>query len=396
MDGQRRRVRKKARNRQPLRKGRQLTMSLKPVQTTETAKRQSNAKAASVTVVMPIRNEESHVERTLQQVLGQRRKGIDLEVLVVDGRSTDRTQELVQSVAAKHPEIRLLDNPKRLSSAARNVAIRHARGEYLVIIDGHCEIPSRSYFVDLVDAFQASGADCLGRPQPLDVTAASLLQRAVAAARASCLGHHPDSFIYTDSLQEAPALSVAIAYRGSVFKSVGLFDERFDACEDCELNYRVDQAGLRCVIDPRLTVRYQPRNSLAGLFRQLARYGRGRVRLARKHPASSSWKVLLPALLVLGVLAGPLVWYFVPLLWWFYLAAVGGYVATVVMTSIALAWRRRQPGLLTCLPLVFVVIHLGAGAGVLWELITGSSARVQTDASGIPAPAREILAKERP
>ena len=79
-----------------------------------------------------------------------------------------------------------------------------------------------------------------------------------------------------------PPQSVAIAYRREVFDRIGLFDERFDACEDVEFNQRADEAGLTCFFTPRVAVHYHPRSTLSGLFRQMARYGRGRVRLARR------------------------------------------------------------------------------------------------------------------
>ena len=109
---------------------------------------------------------------------------------------------------------------------------------------------------------------------------ASALQKAIAAARASWLGHHPDSFVYSSQEQFVPAKSVAVAYRRSVFDMVGLFDESFDTCEDVELNHRIDRAGLRCYFTPKIAIRYSPRLSLRALFLQMARYGRGRVRIA--------------------------------------------------------------------------------------------------------------------
>ena len=120
--------------------------------------------------------------------------------------------------------VRILDNPKLLSSAARNVGIRESQGEIVIIVDGHCEISDRRYLRKLADAFARSGADCIGRPQPLDVAGATLLQQAIAAARSSRLGHHPDSHIYSRTEKFVPALSVAVAYRRDVFDRVGHFD----------------------------------------------------------------------------------------------------------------------------------------------------------------------------
>src|SRR5207253_399201 len=100
----------------------------------------------------------------------------------------------------------------------------------------HCELDNPHYLAELADAFTARGADCVGRPQPLEVAGAGRLQRAIAAARASRLGHHPDSHIWSDRAGFVPPQSVAVAYRREVFEVVGLFDERFDACEDVEFN----------------------------------------------------------------------------------------------------------------------------------------------------------------
>ena len=169
-----------------------------------------------------------------------------------------------------------------------------------------------------------------------------------------------------------PAKSVAVAYRREVFDRVGGFDERFDACEDVELNHRIDRAGLRCFFTPAVQVRYFPRSSLRGLFRQMARYGRGRVRLLRKHPETFSPGGFIPAAWLAGLLAGPLLAMAWPPLWWVYGGAIAVYLAAVLATSAAIAVRRREPRLLGWLPFVFPTVHAGAGWGVLSEAFSSS------------------------
>jgi polysaccharide deacetylase family protein (PEP-CTERM system associated) len=321
-----------------------------------------------------VRNEAACIAATLGQLLAQDYPADRFEVLVADGRSTDDTRTIVSALADLHPNLRLLDNPGRLSSAGRNVALRAARGGIVLLIDGHCEIDNRHYLSDLADAFRRSGADCVGRPQPLDVTGATLLQRAVAAARASRLGHHPASHIYSDREGFVPPQSVAVAYRREVFDAVGWFDERFDACEDVELNHRAARAGRTCWLCPRVAVRYHPRGSLAGLFRQMVRYGRGRVRLLRKHPDTFSLSSLVPAAFLAGLLLGPAAACLLPALWAVYAGTITLYALLVAVTSAALAWRERDPGLLPLLPVVFGTVHLGAGAGLWLEALTGKAA----------------------
>ena len=323
-----------------------------------------------ITVIVPVRNEAAFIAVTIEQLTTQDYAPERFEVLVVDGRSTDATCQIVETLAESRPNLRVLDNPRRLSSAARNVGVQNSRGDLIVIVDGHCELDGRDYLLNLAEAFRRSGADCLGRPQPLDVTQASPLQEAIAAARSSWLGHHPDSFIYSRDEQFVPAQSVAVAYRRSVFDRVGMFDESFDACEDVELNHRIDRAALRCFFTPKIQMRYFPRSSLRGLFHQMARYGRGRVRLFRKHPETFSAGGFIPALWLVGLLAGPLASLAWPPLWWVYGGVLAVYAAAVLAASVQIALKQRKLPLLTWLPLTFPTIHAGAGWGVIRECLS--------------------------
>ena len=326
----------------------------------------------SISVIVPVRNEAACIGRTLAQLLEQDYPRDRFEVLVADGRSDDATRELVAELAARHANLRLLDNPRRWASAGRNRAVRAARGDLVVVVDGHCDVANRHYLRDLADAFARSGADCVGRPQPLDVSGASVLQRAVAAARSSWLGHQPASYIYADREGFVRPQSVAVAYRRSVFETVGLFDESFDACEDVEFNHRVHRAGLRCFFTPAVGVRYYPRGSLAGLFRQMVRYGRGRVRLLRKHPDTLSVPCLVPAAFVLGVVLGPAAAALAPWLGPVYAGTLGLYGLLVALATLTGVLRTRDVRLLPWLPVVFVAIHAGAGCGILRELVAGA------------------------
>jgi len=322
-----------------------------------------------ISVIVPVRNEAQHIQATLTQLVTQDYDSKRFEIIVVDGESTDETPALAREFVDRYENVRLLPNPRRLSSAARNIGIRQAHGDVVVIVDGHCEIPTDQMLWNAAKAFQTSGADCLGRPQPLDVSRATTLQRAIAAARSSWLGHHPDSYIYSSEPRFVPAKSVAVAYRRSVFDQVGYFDESFDACEDYEFNHRVDRAGLRCFFTPDVAVRYRPRGSLRGLFRQLVRYGRGRVRLARKHPETLGLGSLVPTAFVAGVATG----WTIALISWILAAVYFGiltlYAAIVLATSVLVGVRQRRLAFVWILPPVFLTIHCACGWGALAELL---------------------------
>jgi succinoglycan biosynthesis protein ExoA len=356
------------------------------------AARPGGAEAPFISVIVPVRNEAAFLGATLRGLLTQRYDPRRFEVLVAEGGSTDRTLDVIADWQADHSNLRLVANPRRWSSAGRNAAVRAARGDLVVLIDGHCQMDDPNYLNEIAAAFARGGADCVGRPQPLDVRGANRLQRTIAAARTSRLGHHPDSHVYSDREGLVPPQSVAVAYRRTVFEQVGLFDESFDACEDVELNHRVAQAGLTCFFTPRVAVRYHPRGTLTGLVRQMIRYGRGRVRLLRKHPETFTLAGFLPAAFLAGLVAGPLLAWWFPLLALVYGGVLGLYALTVAAFSIGLAWRERRWDLLPLFPLVFLAIHLGAGAGILWETL---ASRRSEPAEPELLPARPAVPRRR-
>ena len=227
----------------------------------------------------------------------------------------------------------------------------------------------------LAEAFQRSGADCIGRPQPLDVSGASTLQRAIAAARSSRLGHHPDSYIYSSKKASCRPRASPWPIAGPCSTRSATSTRRFDACEDVELNHRIDRAGLRCYFTPEVAVRYVPRDSLRGLFRQLARYGRGRVRLWRRHRDTFSPLAFVPLPFFSGVVLGLPLSFAASWLAALYVAVVGLYAAIVLTTSASIALRLQSLPLLLWLPLVFLTVHLASGMGMLLELFARSKRR---------------------
>lgn len=329
-----------------------------------------------VTVVMPVKNEERFIAQTLGAVLAQDYPAERFEVLVADGGSTDSTRAVVAEFMDRHPNVRLADNAKGRSSAGRNVGFTQGRGELFVVVDGHCHIPSRNLLRDTARLFEQKEVHCLGRPQRLTPPGLTAFQEAVALARSSVLGHGTDSLIYSDHEGYASPVSNGASYRREVFEQIGLVDESFDACEDVEFNLRVEQAGFRSYTSPALAVHYYPRESLAALARQMARYGAGRCRLWRKHPGKLG--AGMPAILGLtalvplapaGVAAGALS----PLPLWAGLlpaAALAAYAVSIAACSAVLAFGSRWRHL-RHLPLIFPVIHFGLGFGFLRELAEG-------------------------
>jgi len=329
-----------------------------------------------LSVIMPVRNEAEHIADSLDRLLAQRYEPGKLEIIVVDGMSEDATPQIVQEYAQKYPHIRYFGNPKRLSSAARNIAIRNAKGEAVIIVDGHCFMDGDDMLQRVDEAFTKSGADCLGRPIVVhEMKDAPLFQWANATARQSPLGHHPDSLMYSNQAQFAPASSTAIAYRMPVFEKVGTFDENFDAAEDMEMNTRVDAAGLKHWFEPALAIKYEPRKTVKGLAYQVSRYGRGRVRLWRKHRHTASLKSFAPGFFTFGAIVGLPLGFVAPFLppcfgvplFVTIFSILALYLLIVMAESARLAIMQKRATLFPGLIVAFMTIHFGYGWGILRE-----------------------------
>src|SRR5439155_1291403 len=91
-------------------------------------------------VLTPVLNEERQISDTVTAMQAQRFDG-EVEFLFMDGRSEDRTKEILEELAKSDPRIRVFDNPGRTSTAGLNVGLRHARGDYLVRMDAHTFYP---------------------------------------------------------------------------------------------------------------------------------------------------------------------------------------------------------------------------------------------------------------
>jgi succinoglycan biosynthesis protein ExoA len=316
-----------------------------------------------LSVVIPVHNEERHIGAVLDKLLEQDYPRDRMEIIVADGNSTDRTAEVVKRNAASN--VIYAPNPAQLSSAGRNVGVRKSRGNVVIFIDGHCEIPSRTLLRDTVELLATTGADCLARPQPLTSSNASSTQKAIAAARASALGHGTDSTIFNTTYEGPvdPTSSGAI-YRREVFDRIGFYNEAFDACEDVEFNHRVKRAGMKCWISPKLTVNYHPRNSLGQLFSQMLRYGIGRARLGKRHPDAFTIAQLIPAIFVVTVPFGAFVSFLFPQLAPFYAAFLACYLIALIVAGVRNVHTLGLRGAMIMVG-ALVMIHAGLGIGFI-------------------------------
>ncbi|WP_353626083.1 glycosyltransferase [Bacillus sp. JCM 19041] len=94
-----------------------------------------------LSILLVIRNEEPYIAGLLDKLLNQKRQGFTMELIVVDGQSTDKTASIVKMYSEKNTQVQLLENPGKTLPIGWNIGIKHAVGDYVLRIDGHTTIP---------------------------------------------------------------------------------------------------------------------------------------------------------------------------------------------------------------------------------------------------------------
>jgi len=233
-----------------------------------------------VSVVIPVYNEERHIEACLASVLDQDFPDDRYEVIVADGGSTDRTRVIVEAVAAQHAKVRLIDNPGRTQAAGLNQAILASNGEFIARQDGHAEW-TRQHLRRSIELLLETGADNVGGSA--EGVGQNSIGVAIACAMRSPFGVGGARFRYSQRLEDAATVFPG-TFRRAAFERVGLFDEAYPPHEDYELNHRIRTTGGRVVFSPDIRARYHVRATISALARQYFRYGRAKVRVARVSP----------------------------------------------------------------------------------------------------------------
>ncbi len=310
-----------------------------------------------VSIVMPVRNEAAFIARSLRSVLDQDYPSDRMEIFVVDGCSEDDTTSKVRAIAGDE-KVTVLRNEKRIVSAALNSALEQTRGEVIVRVDGHCEIPS-DYVRRCVEGLESSGADNVGGLQRAVGT--GMVGRAIAAAMNSAFGMGGARFHFARRSGWVDTVYLG-AFRRDVFDRIGSFDEAFHRTQDSELNFRLRRAGGKIWLDPTITVRYHCRPSLRALWRQYHAYGIYKIAMMQKHRAVPAARQLVPPVFVLAVASSIAMMAATRDVRWG-VVVLGPYAVANVVAS---AWAARNDGAaLFALPAAFATMHVAWGTGFL-------------------------------
>ena len=309
-----------------------------------------------LSVLIPCRNEVRSLGRCLASVIASDYPEDRLEVLVVDGASTDGTRDVISQWARSHVRIRMVDNPRGTTPAALNRGIAAARGDVIARLDAHAAL-TPTYLSNAVEYLETTGAHQVGGVIETRAQRNGPWSGAVIAALTHPFGVGGSRFrIQRPEPGEEPRWVDTVfcgCWRREIFDQIGGFNEHLERGQDMEFNQRLRRAGGKILLAPELTIVYYARAELGpfvkhnwtnGVWAVLPfAYTRG-VPVRARH--------LAPLTLVLALLAAP---------WTLLVYAAANLTASVQVACAQGSWRY-----LAQMPVAFASLHLPYGAGSLW------------------------------
>lgn len=330
-----------------------------------------------VAVVIPTLNEEKFIARCLDSVIAQSYPFADMDVMVVDGGSKDRTKDIVENYKNKYKNIRFLNNPGRIQSIAFNIGVKSSDAPYIVRLDAHATYNHR-YIEKCIEKFSAN-AEVLGcapefvgnvggvwniRPQHSGLIAESsaiLNQSRFGIGGAAFRVGAPAGFVDTVPFGCFPR---------KVLEKVGGMREDLPRGEDNEFNSRIRKAGYKIYLDPKIVCSYFSRDTLRTNMKQMYANGESIGHLFYVDKDSVGIRHLIPLLFVGSILCGvALAFVWLP---FFYalLVELCLYFTCDLLASILAA---KEHGWKYLLPLfvMFFCVHISYGWGTIVGLFTG-------------------------
>ncbi len=310
-------------------------------------------------IVIPCRNEVAYIGECLESIFSSDYPREKLEVLVCDGISNDGTREIVREKCEKYPQIKLVNNNRRITPVALNIGIKESTGKFIMILGAHAKLTKEYISLCLQQFEKDSSIGCVGGV--IDNHYENKVSEIISKAMSASFG--VGNAYFRTGNKEGFVDTVAFGtFKREVFLKVGLFDEELVRNQDDEFSYRLISAGFKIYLNPMLKTIYYARSSHVKLFQQYMQYGYWKVYVNLKHRTITTFRQLIPFFFVLYLLLGIPVAIISLTGLIIYAAGISVYLLTSLFFAI-----RISSGILDVFRYfyVFLILHVSYGWGYL-------------------------------
>jgi len=321
-----------------------------------------------VTLIIPTLNEEDYIRQCLWSAYTQSYPDDLTEILIVDGGSTDLTLSIVRDEQAEHPNVKILENKKRIQSSAFNLGVGCSKGSIIIRWDAHC-IYDPDYITFCVLNHTEGDYGNVGGSITVLPGSKTLMSRNIAQINRSTFGLGGAAF------RREPEKSIVDtvpfgAFRKEVIKEIGPMNEQLPRGEDNEYNSRIRKAGYKILLDPRIKSSYIARKYLKSFLRQMYDNGFSVGVLIRLSFSYIGIRHIIPLFFLLFLISGLLLSFVSSLL----LSVFSGILIIYFILNLFFAIKCCFKEDIRIVPLMFysvLFVHVCYGWGTLIGLFRG-------------------------
>ena len=318
----------------------------------------------TVSIICPVFNEEKYIEACIVSILEQDYPKEAMEVLFIDGNSTDNSTGIIKRYTAQYSFLKLLNNPERIVPYALNKGLEAAKGEVIMRLDAHCTYPT-NYISELVRYLYQLNADNVGGVWNTQPAKDTPICQAIAFASSHPFGVGGSMHkIGASKIMETDTVPFG-CYKREIFDKTGLFDTDLVRNQDDEFNGRLLNLGGKIYLIPQVIINYTARDTLCKMRKMYYQYGLYKPLVNKKLGAPATVRQFFPILFLLGLTIGGVVCMIWPLLLHFYTSVLLLYLFIGIVVGSMGAIRAHQPLLALLMPYVFFNIHMSYGIGFL-------------------------------
>lgn len=328
-------------------------------------------KLPKISAIIPSRNERNYIVKCLESVLQSDYPKDLIEVLVIDGISSDGTVELIDSYAHMYPFIRRIDNPKKILASAWNIGVLSADGDIVFAMNAHATIEA-DYFMGGVQFLLNNNCDAVGPAVITHPQHDSEFGRAISIAMCNKFGVGNSKFrIGVDTPTLVDTIHMG-AYKREVFEKIGMFNEKLLRSQDIDFHKRMTKGGLRIYLNPSIKIHYYTRSKANGFVKYAFLNGYWVTKPLAVGVAIASIRHLVPAFFVLSLMIFGLGSISFDLLKFpFYMVCIS-YIIIALAVSIIESIKNKNILMFVYLPIVFVTYHILYGIGSIWGFLTSA------------------------
>jgi len=319
-----------------------------------------------VSVIVPTRNEEKYIRNLFSNLILQAYPKEFLEILVVDGKSSDGTIEIIKEFASNYSHIKYFNNPDQTAPYALNIGIKHATGDVIIRVDAHSIYPS-NYVSQLVHYLTELDADNVGGVWITTAANESNIANVIAEATSNRFGIGNALYrLVNCEIKQVDTVPFG-CYRRDIFDKIGLFDEELTRNQDDEFNGRLINNGGKIYLIPSIKIIYFARENLSKMSKMFYQYGLFKPLVNKKLGAPSTIRQLVPPLFVLFLICLPIL-LFIPVIKVVSIVLIALYLVASLLVTFRVCKKKNNLRLIV-LPVAFFLIHLSYGCGYLLGIV---------------------------